>query len=210
MKHKPIKHAIFDWSGVISDTFDNWYIASSGIFEHFGHKKISIRESRKNFTQPYMVFYNKYMPKLRLKEQQIVYENIITKLPPADIFPGLRKEILKLKKTGIELSILSGDRHQTLFSEMKKFKLKNVFGQIEYNIHDKTKTLNKIIKKSGYSPAESIFIGDTTHEVEVGKKTGCQTCAVTWGYMSRNKLAKAKPTYLITKPSQLCKTICPK
>ncbi|XOU94233.1 MAG: HAD family hydrolase [Candidatus Kerfeldbacteria bacterium] len=207
MKQKQIKHIVFDWSGVIADTFDNWFIASTKIFEHFGHKKLSIKESRENFTQPYMVFYNKYMPKLGLKEQQKVYEKIITKLPPANIFPGMRSEILKFKKAGVELSILSGDRHQTLFLEMKKYKLKNIFNQIEYNIHDKTKTIKKVISKSDYNPKETVFIGDTTHEIEAGKKVGCQTCSVTWGFMTKRRLSKTKPTYIVSKPSLLFKTL---
>ena len=207
MKQKQIKHAIFDWSGVIADTFDNWYFSSNKVLKYFGYKKLSRKVAHDNFTQPYMLFYNKYIPHLSLKNQQTVYKRIMTKLPIPNIFPGIRKEIIQLKKVGIELSILSGDARETLFPEMKKYNLENVFNQIEYNIHDKTKIIKKVINRSDYDPKETVFIGDTTHEVEVGKKVGCQTCAVTWGFMTKKRLLKAKPTYIVNKSNLLFKTL---
>ena len=59
-----IKNIIFDWSGLINNDFPAVYNAIMSIFEKYGVKRISSEEFKKEWVQPYMVFYNKYIPGL--------------------------------------------------------------------------------------------------------------------------------------------------
>ncbi|KKQ95198.1 MAG: HAD-superfamily hydrolase, subfamily IA [candidate division CPR2 bacterium GW2011_GWC1_39_9] len=57
------------------------------------------------------------------------------------------------------------------------------------------------------APSEAIFIGDTKHDIECGKRAGVATGAVTWGYYEKKDLKKYKPDYIIEKPSEILNII---
>ena len=59
-----IKNIIFDWSGVIKDSAEDQLFAVNEVFQQFGAKKISLEELKENWVQPYMLFYNKYLPNI--------------------------------------------------------------------------------------------------------------------------------------------------
>jgi phosphoglycolate phosphatase len=48
-----------------------------------------------------------------------------------------------------------------------------------------------VISKLGVIPEESIIVGDSTFDIEAGKKAGIKTVAVTYGYRPREFLAEA-------------------
>lgn len=47
------------------------------------------------------------------------------------------------------------------------------------------------------SPAECLFVGDSTADMEAGQRAGVATCAVTYGYGRREDLARFSPSYWI-------------
>ena len=53
------------------------------------------------------------------------------------------------------------------------------------------------------SPAEAVFIGDSDHDIEAGRRAGVQTAAVGWGPFARATLEAAGPSYWIESPEQL-------
>lgn len=52
-----IKAIILDWSGVLSDDLSLVYRIAKKMFDHLGHKFMSIKEFRERFDLPYMDFY---------------------------------------------------------------------------------------------------------------------------------------------------------
>ena len=44
---------------------------------------------------------------------------------------------------------------------------------------------------------ETLVVGDTTFDIEMGNRAGCRTCAVTWGNHSREVLASVFPDTII-------------
>jgi len=54
------------------------------------------------------------------------------------------------------------------------------------------------------APAEdAVFIGDSTHDIEAGRRAGVRTVAVGWGPFPRQALEAAEPDHFIDRPSQL-------
>jgi len=85
--------------------------------------------------------------------------------------------------------------------------LENIFITIKPWVHNKNTALKSVIKKNGFKLKETIFIADTAHEIEIGNKIGIKTAAVSWGINNLNELSKAKPSYLIKKPTQINRLI---
>jgi phosphoglycolate phosphatase len=44
---------------------------------------------------------------------------------------------------------------------------------------------------------ETLVVGDTTFDIEMGNRAGCKTCAVTWGNHSCELLQSARPDMII-------------
>ncbi len=53
------------------------------------------------------------------------------------------------------------------------------------------------------SPAETVFIGDSPHDVAAGNAAGVVTIAATWGACTREQLAAASPRYFAGSISEL-------
>lgn len=53
------------------------------------------------------------------------------------------------------------------------------------------------LKALGAEPSECLFVGDSAADMEAGQRAGVKTCAVTYGYGSREDLARWQPTYWV-------------
>lgn len=189
---------LFDWSGVVKDCFDAHVWSVGKMMEAFGGSQISAEEIKENWQQPYMNFWNKYFPGLGIEEQKKVYfETIASKDYPKSLaYAGIVELIKKLKEAGLFLAVVSSDSPKTLLPEMKEYGLENIFDEVITDVHDKTEGVDKILSENNFSKEETIFIGDSNHEIEVGKQAGIKTIAVTWGFTSEEKLKSMNPDFI--------------
>jgi len=198
-----IKNIVFDWSGVINDSVEANHLVANKILKEFGAEEISLDEYKNNWEQPFMLFYNKYLPNLTLEEEKEAYGRLIKERPigkPFDCIVDLLKEF---KEKDIRMVILSSDFPETLFPQISSFDLDGIFIDIVTDVHDKLEGIKKLIEKNVFIPNETIFIGDSNHEIEVGKKVGVKTGAVTWGFCTKEKLASLNPDFLIDDLNEL-------
>jgi len=198
-----IKNIIFDWSGVINDSVENHLCVANKMFEELGGPKISLEEMKENWVQPYMLFYNKFLPNLTLEQEEIAYKKAILQCPKGKVYLGIVDLLKDFKEKGIKMVILSSDLPETLFAEIKSFGLENIFIDIITHVYDKKEGLKELMKRNNFKKEETIFIGDSNHEVEEGKNAGVLTGAVTWGYATKAKLESLKPDFLINNLEEL-------
>lgn len=202
-----IKNIIFDWSGVISDSFERHLLVCNEIFKEFGVREITLEELRENWRQPYMLFYNKYLPNITIEEENKSYERNIVKHPNVKPVSGMVDLLKKLKDKDIKMVVLSSDSNKTLLPEIVNFGLSDYFLDVVSNSHDKSKEIKELMEKNNFKLEETIFIGDSNHEIEVGKEIGIKTCAVTWGFCTKEILQSLNPDFLIEKVEDLEKIL---
>jgi len=58
-------------------------------------------------------------------------------------------------------------------------------------------TIIKVLKDYKIEPERALFIGDMTVDIETGRNAGIHTCAVTYGFDPKEKLAEARPDLII-------------
>ena len=61
----------------------------------------------------------------------------------------------------------------------------------------------KALEGLGASRSDCLFVGDSPADIEAAHRAGVKSCAVTWGYGTREALAKWQPTYWAHHPSEL-------
>ncbi|MFH1534368.1 MAG: HAD family hydrolase [Patescibacteria group bacterium] len=192
-----IKNIIIDWSGVINDNTKNVYQAVLILFKNHGIDPISFEEFQRQWEQPYMLFYNKFMPNLSHELEKEEYAKAIEQQPEPNAYPGIVQVLKKAKDNGKQIVVLSGDPTDHVQKEIKRYGLEGVFKDVYTFVHDKSSVIKEVVDKYNFNPEESIFIGDTTHEVESGKCANMKTAAVIWGIHTENKLKTAQPDYII-------------
>jgi len=168
------------------------------MFDGVGVREISMQELRESWQQPYMLFYNKYVPQWTLEQEQKAFREVIARkdCPKSHPYKGTVELVKKLKEKDISMVVLSGDDPTTIFPEIKHFGLENIFKEVVADSHDKAEEIHDLISRNNFNPEETVFIGDTNHEVEVGKEAGIKTIAVTWGFCTEERLKSTKPDYL--------------
>ncbi len=201
-----MKNIIFDWSGVVRDTVTSQLWIVNKIFETYGVGNITIEEFRENWEQPYILFYQKYLPKDYVEEERAkLYREAVfnADCPKSTAFPGMVEFVQKCKNRGMFLAIISSDLPETLLLEVKEWGLDGVFNEIITDADDKLKAVQKIITDNSLTLEETCFIGDSNHEIDVAQKTGIKSVAVTWGFTSEQKLKAKNPDYVANTVEEL-------
>jgi len=208
MKSK-IKNIIFDWSGPIKNLSENHFWVVQKMFEHLGRRNISLRELKNNYEEPYMNFWHKYFPELTIEEEQRIYRNVLADKDRPESIPykNIVSLVKKIKKSGCRMIVLSSDFPETILHEIKDFGLENIFDEVVHSVHDKSEIIHELIRKHDYRPGETVFVGDSSNEVEAGKNAGIKTISVTWGFTSEEKLKLASPDYLVQNVRELEKIL---
>jgi HAD superfamily hydrolase (TIGR01509 family) len=190
------QNIIFDWSGVINDNAYSIYQTHMDIFRSFNAKEISFEEFKKEWMAPYMKFYNKFLPEVTREQQEEGYKKAIVKFDQNKPYEGIPELLKKLSDKKIKMFIVSSDYPETLFGQIKDFGLNDFFTEVFHSLHEKKEASKTIIDKYNLNPENTIIIGDTNHEIEVGKEVGIKTCAVTWGTAIEENLKKFNPDFI--------------
>jgi phosphoglycolate phosphatase len=63
--------------------------------------------------------------------------------------------------------------------------------------------LLKSLEVLGARPEECLFVGDSSADMESGRRAGIRTCAVRWGYGEPEDMARWEPDFWIDAPHEL-------
>lgn len=192
------QNIIFDWSGVINDNANAVYQSTMAIFDFLKVKQIYFEEFKREWRQPYMDFYHKYIPNMNLtQELKDIYLQNILKYDQNKSFPGIVDLIKKIKNNGLKIFIITSDLSETITNQLKAFDLENIFDEVIVESHDKTSDLENLVKKYSMDLSKTVFIGDSNHEIESGQKIGTKTISVTWGFCLEEILKSYNPDYIV-------------
>lgn len=184
-----IKSIIFDFDGVIHDTFDIGYSLNKKIDPTFTvddfrsifmgnlyeHKKISVDARKKFFDMA-----------------PDAYKGLI-------IEKEIKEELIKLKNK-FKLFIVTSNSESILKSYFDENSLNNLFIDIlGVETHtSKEHKFNIILKKHNLTKNDCIFITDTLGDILEANKLGIKTIAVDYGFHERKILEKGNPSMIIS------------
>lgn len=199
MKKDIKKNVIFDWSGVVRDTVTSQLWIVNKIFEKYGVKPITLEEFRENWRQPCVEFYKKYLPQdYSENERSQMYKEALfdSSCPKSSPFIKTVEVIKKFKELGYFLAVVSSDLKESLLPEIEEYGLKGIFDEVITDADDKFDAVSKLITDNSLDLKNTFFVGDSNHEIDVSKKTGIKSIAVTWGFTSEKNLRESNPDYV--------------
>lgn len=135
-----------------------------------------------------------------------IYRSIFDEVavPVIQLFPGIDETLRTLAGRGIPMAVGSSRGQRSLEMLMERTGLAQhipvsmVFG-VESAARPKPAPdlVYVILGKLGTRPEETLVVGDTSFDIEMGRAAGCRTCGVSYGNQSADQLATAAPDYII-------------
>jgi len=213
-----IKLVAFDWNGTLLSDAQTITNADNKILKTFGVKPITVQKLRESFHIPVINYWKALglsdaFLKKNLDKMESLFPAIYEPMADKTRTRAGVKEVLKfLEQQNISSIIYSN--HTTINIErlLKKLKINKLIVKVlardigdfsHIHARGKEQKLRDYIKIHKFKPHEVISIGDTEEEIEIGKKYGYHTVAITGGYNTTGRLKKHHPDFLIHNMKEL-------
>jgi phosphoglycolate phosphatase len=144
---------------------------------------------------------------LRVKQaRDHYYQQVRERIVQIKLYPHVR-ETLKYFKDKTKI-VLSNKRDEFIHLILEEQGVRPYFAQIlggdsSPSLKPDPRAINELLFKEQVSKDKTLLVGDMAVDIETGQNAGIKTCAVTYGFDSREKLAALKPDLLIDSFSQL-------
>jgi len=212
-----IKLLVFDFNGVLLADTQACMAADNHVIKTFGGKPVSLKVYRDTIIIPSVNFYSAHgcnREELLENSKRLgkVFHTFYEKRAAKIRGRKYAKEVLKwLYKNNIDSVILSNHTVVGITYQLERLGMKNYIKKLLANaILDSTlKARNKqeklidYIKSNKFKKSEVVIIGDSPEEIEIGKKLGIKTIAITGGYYSTSRLRNSNPDFLINNLKEL-------
>jgi len=190
------KLVIFDFDGTLADTFPWFANVINKVAEKYHFKKIERQEHEtiRSFDARGVL---KYLGVPLWKMPLIA--NYIRTLMTQDIqqivlFEGVEALLRRLPSVGVTLAVVSSNSYENICHVLGT-EMAALIAHYECGVSmfGKEAKLRKILKRSGISPSEAIYIGDEIRDSEAARKVGLAFGGASWGYTTAERLRAHAP-----------------
>lgn len=192
------KNIIWDWNGTLLNDVDYVVGVINPMLEKHGLQKQTQDSYKAIFGFPVKDYYLKMGFDLEkncfIKMSDEFHDSYYSDFKSCALFESSQNALTSFKNLKKSQSILSASDQQALFHVVDHYNIKDYFDHV-YGIENKlaASKLNRgldLMNHSGYSARETLLIGDTDHDLEVGLKLGLDVVLLSHGHQSKERLIK--------------------
>lgn len=123
-------------------------------------------------------------------------------------YPGVRDMVRTLRARGVRLGVVTSKRRPGTILGLKKGGFDGLFDVLvtadDVERHKPNpEPVERALEQLEAAPAETVFVGDSPHDMAAGKGAGVATAAVLWGPFPRSTLEQHHPDFWIGDPDEL-------
>lgn len=204
-KHK--KLIIFDFDGVIIDSFNVAFSILKDLNSKYGLFELKTKEDLENLFQGNIwenykkLGLKENLKKIFIDEFKKNYEKRINELK---IFPKIKILLDNLAKN-FTLAIISSNHTNSIIKILNENGLRNY---ISYILGadlpgNKKEKIKNLLAQTKIPKSQAYLVSDTSGDVLEAKEMRIRAIAITWGYHSREILRRSKPDKIINKVNEL-------
>lgn len=126
-------------------------------------------------------------------------------------YPGMPELVADLGRQGVQMAVYS-NKADEFSRQIVEHYFPGAFTLVRGKVRgvpvkpDPT-GIRQILEELKADPAATLFVGDSSVDMETGHNAGLQACGVTWGFRSRESLVAAGADFLADTPEQLAAVI---
>ncbi|WP_028374954.1 HAD family hydrolase [Leeuwenhoekiella sp. MAR_2009_132] len=203
MKYKTL---ILDFDGTLADTKESIIQTMKFVAHSFNLQNVDENLIESLIGLPLKTTFEKafLLDEKLIEEATLIYRKHYNEIviDTISLFDGVKETLLDLYSKGINLTVASSKGKAALIKILKKQNIYDIFSFVGGEEDAKNKKpspdiVNLIIDKYNYQLNECLVVGDTIFDIEMGQRAYVDTCGVTYGNNTREKLEKQKPNYII-------------
>lgn len=212
-----IKLVILDFDGTMADTRSLIVRTMQKVIATLHLDKRTDEECAAMIGLPLRETFTTLLPisKEQGLECERLYREIFAASDPiksVNLFPKVLETIAALHSKGITLTIASSRGHESLDAYVEEMRLAPYIHYVlgaEDVEHAKPQpdAVLKTLRELGFTPEETLVVGDMTYDILMGSRAGAHTCGVTYGNGTREELLSVNAESIIDDFEQLL-TIC--
>lgn len=200
------KLIIFDFDGTLADSTAGICATYRHTLNVLGIEGISDDTIISTIGLPLVDAFRVTVPEENLQEAVDIYHEAFPEIAFRTIhtFEGVKKMLKTLYDSGVKMAIATSRGNDSLFALTKSTGIDEFFAlKCGWECAPRPKPapdpVLHILNELSFTAEETIVIGDAVYDIQMGNSAGCQTCAVTWGAQSREKLLTSGPTFIVDK-----------
>lgn len=195
---EPKKHLIWDWNGTLLNDVQYAVDVMNVLLSKRNMKRLNRERYRSIFGFPVKRYYEKLAFDFETEAFEDVCREFVSSymadFSSCRLFEGVDDNLNRFKQMGFSQSILSATDQASLNKMTSHFDIDDCFDQI-YGIKNKfaeskIQRGRELLATSIHSARDSILIGDTDHDLEVGKGLGVDVLLVSRGHQSFKRLSE--------------------
>ena len=132
---------------------------------------------------------------------RVLWRTHVTPRIPQLLYPGVREGLAELKRADLRFAVVTGKTQDGADSTVAAAGLNDVIEVVlGYTSVANPKPAPDIallaLDKLGVRPEDAVIVGDSTHDLEMARRAGVQSIAVTYGALPEASLRAASPTWV--------------
>lgn len=201
-----IKAILFDFDGTLADTAPGIVNTLSETLRRMGAEVPSDDAMRQTIGLPLVKALQQLgnLSDKKADEAKCLYCDLFLayEIPCIELFPKVIETLKELRDNGIRMAIVTSRDKSSLDLILERYGITDYFEQKITNSDNLTPKpapdmVLALLDRMNLNADETLVVGDTTYDIDMGNRAHCQTCAVTYGNHTRKQLTSSKPTYII-------------
>lgn len=211
-----IKNILFDFDGTLADTSEGIVRCTQATLKEMGLPASTPGRIRATIGLPLgqCFSFGTDTPPERVDEACLTYRRLFNEIaiPCTTLFDGVPETLAALHAKGFRLAICTSRSSGSLQELLKVHGIGAFFDA--HTCNDDVLHLGArpkpapdlallLLERLGARADESMVVGDTVFDLQMGRSAGCRTCGVTYGNQDRTQLQTAAPDALIDRLAEL-------
>jgi len=189
-------HIIWDWNGTLLNDVDLMIDVIGDILDDHGLERIN----RQNYCELFRFPIREYYKALGFDFQKVNFEHLSEKfiaayrkgLPTTQLHEGVKEFLNSVHQSKISQSVLSAAEQVYLEEQLSHFGIRHyfdhVYGLSDFHAAGKLERGKELMVQSRMPKETTLLIGDTDHDLEVGKALGIEVLLLADGHQSFSRL----------------------
>jgi len=206
-----VKVILFDFDGTIADSFEVILSIANRLAAEYGYPRVEREDihqlqrlTSREVVQRSGISIWRLLFLLRRLRRELNKE--IVNLQP---FPYIRESLMQLKQKGYKLGIVTSNSTENVEAFLRQNQMQDLFELVVsgLTLFGKGKIIGRVIQQNRLNPADIIYVGDETRDIEAARRVGVSAISVSWGFSSDEVLARESPDCLVHHPKELIEAV---